>query len=182
MRERIWRMLACAAFGLALVSCAKAPAPRAALLPADYPDLAKSVDRLLDYPIPGHGDDARLIFMNGTAFAAASAPKDGAVTFPEGSVVIKEIYEGLKPAAGQAPAMLTAMVKAPGDPAAIDGWIWVVKDLSTGTESVMDADFCATCHAAANEAHPYGDKNPAEAFRDGVFILPSAAGAGGDGY
>jgi hypothetical protein len=38
-------------------------------------------------------------------------------------------------------------------------------------------NFCVTCHANANEKHPYGDRNPREEFRDYVFFVPGGAPA-----
>ncbi len=39
-------------------------------------------------------------------------------------------------------------------------------------------NFCITCHANANEKHPYGDKNPNEEFRDYVYFVPGEGHAG----
>jgi hypothetical protein len=72
--------------------------------------------------------------------------------------------------------MATVMVKAPDDPRAKGGWIWLVKDLASGKETVFTTNYCVTCHANANEKHPYGDKNPGEEFRDYLFIIPPGQG------
>lgn len=187
------RRLSAIILALLVAALGSACSPRAIspvrLVPTDYRSWPKSVDRILDYPIPGHGDNARIIFMDPVAYRAASSAARGDFRFPEGSVIVKEVYAGLKPVQGQAPATLTAMVKASGDPRSRDGWLWVTKDMASGAETVIGAAFCATCHAAANEAHPYGDKNPEGEFRDYVFFLPRGTEAGsapaslsGDGY
>ena len=94
------------------------------------------------------------------------------VVFPEGTVIAKEVFKGSSPEPGISPMMITAMVKATGNPDARGGWVWVTKDLALGKEAVFKGDFCFTCHTNANEAHPYGDKNLDEHFRDYVFFIP----------
>jgi hypothetical protein len=63
------------------------------------------------------------------------------------------------------------MVKEPGDPRAKCGWLWITKEQG-GEERVFEGNFCVTCHANANERHPYFDGNPREEFRDYVFFPP----------
>lgn len=160
------------AASLLLYSC---PRPEArSLLPPDWRDWRKTTELVLNYPIPGHEDRLRVPRMNETGFASIPV-SPGAWDFPSGTVIAKEVYASKAPAAGEAPILATAMVKAPGDPRAKGGWIWVSKDLATGKESVFTTAFCVTCHANANEAHPYGDKNPKAEFRDFVFMVPLAA-------
>lgn len=124
----------------------------------------------LKYPIPGHMDNLRRIYMNplGTQYLAQKT--QGPLNFPPGTILVKEIYPGPNPAPGTPPQVLTAMVKAPQDPRAKGGWLWVMKDPSTQKESLYPGQFCFDCHTNANEKHPYGDQNPEGQFRDGVYI------------
>ena len=62
------------------------------------------------------------------------------------------------------------MLKRPGHPQARAGWLWIVKDIPSGKETIISEEFCVTCHANANERHPYGDRNPTEDFRDFLFF------------
>jgi len=161
-----------------LASCAgKARDPE--FVPADYASWRKTTELRLDYPIPGHEDRLRVIRMNEAGFAVRPVMLDGRLRydFPAGAVIAKEIYQGSSPAPGEAPVSITAMVKAPGDPRALGGWLWIAKDLSKPfpNETVFGDRFCVGCHANANERHPYGDRNKAEEFRDYVFFVPTAA-------
>jgi hypothetical protein len=91
-------------------------------------------------------------------------------------VILKAGYAGsAPPGAGETPSKLSVMIKQPGDARARGGWIWVIKDMATGAESVIDAPYCVDCHSYANQPNPYGDKNPSGDFRDYVY-LPYAAG------
>jgi hypothetical protein len=156
-----------------LLACT--PATKAASwVPADYASWRPTTTTRLDYPIPGHEDNFRVIYMNDTGFgyAGTSVSQTGRIIFPEGTIIAKAIYAGTAPSQNDEPVMVTAMIKAADDPAARGGWVWVMKDLVLGKETVVPGDFCYTCHANANEAHPYGDRNPNEDFRDFVFFIP----------
>jgi hypothetical protein len=159
-----------------LSSCSPHAEPQA-LIPDDYETWGRTTDLRLDYPIPGHEDNFRIIYMNGTGFGFSRTMEGQSerVVFPDGTVIAKAIYEGASPEAGATPMMVTAMVKASDNPDARGGWIWVTKDLAMGKETVITGDFCFTCHSNANEAHPYGDKNQDEAFRDYVFFIPGVS-------
>jgi hypothetical protein len=152
-------------------SCTKAQQP--SLIPADYSLWKTTTDFTLDYPIPGHEDKYRVIHINEKGFGFV---RDGGsperITFPEGTIIAKDIYAVTKPGPDDKPIMVTAMVKAASDPQSMGGWLWVVKDLKMGKESIMTGDFCVRCHDNANEIHPYGWKNPAGAFSDYVFFIP----------
>jgi hypothetical protein len=112
--------------------------------------------------------------MNDIGFTAKPTIENGKQRwdFPAGTVIVKEVYETPKPVAGETPIQLTIMVKAPKDPHAQGGWLWITRDLPNGKESVFMGNFCITCHANANEKHPYGDGNPNEEFRDYVYFVP----------
>ncbi len=158
-----------AACSLAAVSCAREGQSRA-LLPEGYGTWRSTTAVKLDYPIPGHEASARAIFMNPEGFLFQ---KDGdGAEFPAGTIIVKEIRPLGSVTADMPAPMLTAMVKAPEDERARGGWLWVVKDTASGSETVFAGDFCYRCHANANEAHPYADRNPSGASRDFVFFVP----------
>jgi hypothetical protein len=149
----------------------------ALLIPSQYPLWKKSVEADLNVLIPGHMDNLRRIYMNDTGFSYLRENPEAGVTaparFPSGTIVVKEIFEGSSAAPGEAPDTLMAMIKAPEDIRARGGWIWVVKDFSTGEESIFEDQFCFTCHSDANNSHPYGDTNPDAIFRDYLFHFPA---------
>jgi hypothetical protein len=167
--------------GLALclaLACSAKPAEVYA--PADYRTWARTTNLVLDYPIPGHMDRLRIPRINALGLAAKPVREGNKLRwdFPEDTVIVKEVYASKKPAAGEGPIQLTIMAKDPKDPRSQGGWLWITKDLPDGKERVFEGNFCVTCHANANEQHPYGDKNPNEHFRDYVFFVPGESGAG----
>ncbi len=174
---RIAGMFAAALLAASCAASCAAPV-RPALVPDGYRSWRTTTDVRLDYPIPGHEDQFRVIRMNekGFSFTRADGPA-GRIEFPEGTIIAKEIFPTSNPGPTDLPVMVTAMVKAPSDPDARGGWLWVVKDLSNGMESIQKGDFCVLCHANANEARLYGSKNPGGAFSDYVFFVPGQAAA-----
>jgi len=108
----------------------------------------------------------------GFGFSRTGNGQTERVVFPEGTVIAKEVYAGSSPEPGALPMMVTAMVKASDNPDARGGWGWGTKNLDSGMERIVKVDFCYNCHTNANEAHPYGDKNLDEGFRDYVFFVP----------
>lgn len=170
-KARKFVCLALAALALSGLSCAK-PA-RESFIPPGYAAWKKTTEVVLDYPIPGHEDRFRVIYINELGSGVSRRTSGtGRVEFPAGTVIAKEIFSVSKPGSTDKPVMLTAMVKAPDDPQASAGWLWLVKDLASGVESVYTGDFCVRCHANANEKHPYGYKNPEGLFSDYVFFVP----------
>ncbi len=170
-RNRKGLALAIGAVLLALSCAPKAPEVYAS---PEYPTWARTTRTVLDYPIPGHMNRLRIPRMNALGFTATPLA-DGdrqRWDFPEDTVIVKEVYASAKPAAGERPVQLTIMAKDPKDPRAQGGWLWITKDLPDGKETVFTGNFCITCHANANEKHPYADKNLKEEFRDYVFFVP----------
>lgn len=159
-------------FALGASACS-APEDRV-YVPADYATWGKTTDIPLDYPIPGHEDRYRLIYMNDRGFGFTSAEESGRIRteFPLGTIIAKEMYPGPRAEPGQRPVMVTAMIKEPAHTKARAGWLWVMKDLGSGKETLVEGSFCVNCHNGANEPHPYGDRNPGKAFRDYVFFVP----------
>ena len=160
-----------------LLSCAPRTSPVYAT--ADYPTWQRTTNVVLDYPIPGHQDRFRIPRMNALGFTAQPTIENGKRRwdFPEGTVIVKEVFATTAPAVGEKPIQLTIMVKAPKDPHSQGGWLWITRDLPGGKEAVFMGNFCITCHANANEKHPYGDGNPNEEFRDYVYFAPGEGGA-----
>jgi len=159
---------------LAMGGCgAKTPE---SLIPADYSGWSPTVDTALVYEIPGHTMDIRRIYINEIGERLEITEADGRVSheYPQGTILLKENYSA---ADSLRPAMLTAMIKSPKDPRARGGWIWVSKNVASGEERLFSDEFCFTCHQNANEAHPYGDGNPDEEFRDFVFYPWNPAGS-----
>jgi hypothetical protein len=157
---------------LLLSSCARRPEPSYAS--ADYPGWARTTQVVLDYPIPGHENRLRIPRMNPIGFTALPRRSGGRLvwSFPEGTVIVKEVYASARPSPGEAPIQLTIMAKQSADKRAQGGWLWITKALPGGAEMVFTGNFCVTCHANANEKHPYGDGNPGEDFRDYVYFVP----------
>ncbi len=155
------------AFGF---SCKKGP--ERAYLPTNYQSWARTDPQPLDYPIPGHEDRYRVPYLSPLGEEPSISEKSGRryLEFKTGTVLIKEIYMSKQIAEGDTPVMLTAMVKAPQDQRSRGGWLWIVKQGLSGPEMIMESEFCFTCHANANDAHPYGDKNANLEFRDYVFF------------
>jgi hypothetical protein len=158
-------ILAAAALG----ACAPEPAER--LVPADYRAWARVPRQPLRYAVPGHLDSARVVYINPTGLAAArTASNAPASEFPEGTIIVKEVFPGLQADVSATPRQLTVMIKRPGHKLARGGWLWVTRDPAAGTERIIDYELCYDCHAAANEPHPYADRNPSGQFRDFVFL------------
>jgi len=143
-------------------------------VPEDYSSWRRTTEIPLDYPIPGHMDTMRIPRMNEIGWSAAPSPDGEGRSrwgFPEGTVIVKEVYANKNPAPGEAPTMLTVMAKQPRDSRALGGWLWITASAG-GEEKLFSGSFCVSCHANANEKHPYFDRNPLEEFRDYVFFLP----------
>ena len=131
-------------------------------VPEDYSTWKTTHEGFLEYPIPGHMDNFRKIYISPNIEELKANEE-----CPDGTVIIKEIY---KRATMKDPIELTVMVKDRNHEKALGGWLWIVKDPVSGTENIVNSEFCFTCHSDANVAHPYGDKNPEQQFRDYVFI------------
>lgn len=157
---------------LLLISCRKTE--RGALIPESsrYRLWEQPIREILDYPIPGHEDNRRRIFINpeGTEVRVESRENRVYWEYPVGTIILKEIIPGLQGQDTDYPFQITAMIKAPQDPQSRGGWLWVAKAVDSGEETIVDWEFCFDCHANANEPHPYGDGNTAGEFRDYVFF------------
>jgi hypothetical protein len=140
----------------------------------DYHSWKRTTDVVLDYPIPGHQNRLRIPRMNDVGYTVTPSTDTGRRRweFPQGTVIVKEIYLTQKPGPAEKPIQLTIMVKAPRDSRSQGGWLWITRDLPDGKEAVFMGNYCITCHANANEKHPYGDGNPSEEFRDYVYFVP----------
>lgn len=154
----------------AAVSCSKG-IPKT-LVPADYSGWGTTTTTELNYPIPGHENNYRKIFINDTGFTVDVRDSGGKILYdyPDGTVIIKEIYQGMSITPGSKPMVLTVMIKDRENPKARGGWLWIVKNLASGDENIISQEFCITCHTNANEPHPYGDGNKDSIFRDYAFF------------
>lgn len=151
------------------------PGRKAAIIPEDYESWPQTTDEVLNFTIPGHGVGLRKIFINALGLEYQQREEGGRVLteFPQGTLIVKEVYAEPNPAPGTEPAMLTAMYKDSSDPMQRGGWVWIVKNFPSGDETVLNEEFCFTCHNNANESFPYGAGNPTRAFQDFVFYLPA---------
>lgn len=142
-------------------------------LAVDYESWERTVASDLTEVVPGHGGGLRRIYINSIGTDAV-VEDGGAIRYPDGTIIIKEAHTVTDPADVDAPAALLGMVKAPGAEDARGGWVWVYRHIDDGIEEIFAEEYCITCHANANESHPYGEGNPRGAFRDFVFY-PYAA-------
>jgi hypothetical protein len=148
------------------------PEASGALLPTDYRSWSRFPEKPLDYPIPGHLSSDRVIYINEQGAKARVEQDDNRLVerYPAGTTIIKEIYPGRRTTEGQLPKSLSAMIKAPAHDQARGGWLWIVKDIATGREQIIDYELCFDCHTDANGQHPYGDGNPDREDRDNIFL------------
>jgi len=147
-------------------------------IPEEYSSWTRMNKEELNYPIPGHEENYRIIYINETGEEARFTENSGtpSITYPKGTIIVKEIYKGFDIQADAKPNSLTVMIKDPDYPDSRSGWIWLVKDLNTGTKTVISQEFCVTCHSNANEKHSFGGGNPGNEFRDYAFFTPPGAG------
>jgi len=143
-----------------------------ALIPEDYSSWKRTTDIELNYPIPGHMDNYRIPYINKIGENVSITEQGGRVVhdYPQGTIILKEIYAGSTYNEGDVPTALTVMVKDPESPLARGGWIWIMKPLNSGQEIINTDGFCLNCHNDANEDHPYSQGNPNQEFRDYVFF------------
>lgn len=160
------------AFAAALAVSACSEPESEPLGDVDYQGWRQSTSAVLNFPVPGHGTGLRRIFVNDAGYELPLAD-DGSTTYPEGTMFVKEVYGNPDPDPDAEPAMLTIMLKDETDPRNRGGWVWLVRDPASGEETVFDEEFCVTCHANANEEHPYGTGNEDRVFRDYVFHTPA---------
>lgn len=165
-------VLTAAVLGAVLISCNRDNEGKDGLTPDGYTNWTRLNREELNYPIPGHMSNYRTAYINerGENPDITEQGDELSYSFPEGTVIVKEVYHGLEIEKDDKPFQLTVMIKDPKNAQARAGWLWVVKDLETDEETVFAHEFCVTCHANANENHPYGDGNPKEEFRDYVFF------------
>jgi hypothetical protein len=158
-------------FAVAIVSCDRS-SEQESLAPADYSSWRSTTSTVLDYPIPGHADTFRRIYINPTG-QGVQVDREGAENvyrYPRDTIIVKEIFESEPTSPEDSPTRLTVMVKDPDHEAAAGGWVWIMKDPQNGDEVIQQTAFCVSCHNNANEPHPYGDRNEGGEFRDFVFF------------
>ena len=103
------------------------------LVPEDYSSWDTTTETELNYPIPGHMDHYRRIYINpkGTEVSIEEVQDRKRYAYPEGVVIIKDIYASLQPAAGEEPIKQAVMIKNPHNALSRGGWLWITKDLKT---------------------------------------------------
>lgn len=140
-------------------------------VPNDYQSWKKPINEILTYVVPGHADGARIIYANSKAFQVAREKmQDGRMRydFIDGSIIIKEKYKS-EDEIGSAEPILTIMVKNRTDSRSVNGWLYYMQQ--PGKDVVfVESKMCSGCHDAANEKHPYFDKNEDEDYRDFIFV------------
>jgi hypothetical protein len=140
------------------------------MVTTEHEEWARTTTNPLTFPVPGHGAGERRIFINplGESVEPPASPEE-AWEYPEGTIILKEVYPSPDPPEDAPPDSLAIMVKQPDHPMSRGGWVWLVKQPGSEEERIFTEQFCITCHANANEKHPYGDGNPHEQFRDYVY-------------
>ncbi len=141
------------------------------VVPEDYTSWKKPVNRVLDYEVPGHGKSFRRIYANAIAFKPISKKIRGADTqiMPDGAIIVKETYAKRSDIKKRNYKNLTIMVKDLSSRAANNGWRYFMKAKNKPVMEVKSR-MCIGCHEAANEPHPYFDKNKKGLFRDYLFV------------
>lgn len=160
--------LLCCVF-LLFSSCGK----QEKLIPDTHDDWKLFTKTRLDYFIPGHEANYRIIYINSIGLNVnikTSSQGKKEYHYPNGTILLKEIYPGMDYNPGEEPLRYTVMLKQPDHPAAKGGWVWLVKNHKTKDESIFRSDMCVNCHEGANRSHPYHDKNPDNEFRDYAFF------------
>lgn len=145
------------------------------LTPDDYRSWNKTTDTVFNYPVPGHENHFRVIYINDIGNSVQPTQKNGRriYDYPKGTIIVKEIYQGLEQSKnGEEPIQLAVMIKDSEHPKSRAGWLWIAVTYATKEERIIDYEFCVDCHANANEPHPYGDKNPNSDYRDCVYFPP----------
>jgi hypothetical protein len=153
------------------LSCS-AEQPHTYLVPKDYRLWKKPVKEVLDYPVPGHGDTFRVIYANDISFKAEINKDENnneRVNFKDGTIIIKEVYKEKNDVNWKEP-QLTIMIKESTNNDAKDGWLYYVKNPEEKQARLVKGRMCIGCHEAANDKHPYFDRNPKGIFCDYVFV------------
>lgn len=156
------------AFMLCLLSGCTLQAGDEFVLPK-YRTWARITKKAVDYPVPGHGASLRIIYANEPAVKARTGRKesDERLPMPDGAIIVKEVYERKGDVDKKEP-QLTIMVKKGSAPGAQGGWLYYTKNPGESPVPVRSR-LCIGCHEAANEPHPYFDKNKKGLFRDYLF-------------
>lgn len=153
-----------------VLSCTK-KGETTVLVPDDYRNWSMTADKL-NYPVPGHGSNLRKIYINKIGENVSISKVDGLTSheYPNGTIVIKEMYSSPDPLENEDPEILVAMIKDSSHPDSVGGWVWAKKDVLSGEVTLFDYEFCVSCHANANESHQYGDGNINGDFQDYLFF------------
>lgn len=140
------------------------------LVTVDHSGWSRTTTMPLTFPVPGHGSGERRIFINPVG-ETVEPPADSSEPwrYPTGTIIAKEVYPSADPPEDAPPDSLLIMVKDPQHPLSRGGWVWLSKEPGSEEERIFTEQFCVTCHANANEEHPYDDGNREGQFRDYVY-------------
>jgi hypothetical protein len=127
---------------ITLVSCTKDADESASISDASVNTMANSEDLVLSRTTHTDAGDWQ-IKMNSVAAKAAA---EGIKNFPVNSMLVKEKHDANGNITGYA-----MMLKAPGDPNAVDGWLWSEYDaqqhlIYSNSERAVN---CQSCHVAS---------------------------------
>lgn len=142
-------------------------------IPADYKSWHKPLAKPIEYKVVGHGNSRRIIYANRLALQAGYVEDNfgkQAVSYPDGAIIIKEIYPKKDSGGYESQPQLVAMVKNRAHKQSQDGWLYYSKGQNNPQPKLITSRICSGCHEAANESHPYFDGNPENTFRDYVFV------------
>jgi len=156
-------------FAALCISCSEKPDTIESDI-APYRGWKKVLKKVIEYPVPGHGAGARVIYANDAAFKTKileSREHQKKIILPEGALIIKESYKSIKEINSSAP-VIYIMKKNSKSPDSIEGWMYYVR--KPGMKIMfIKGRMCVGCHEAANERHPYFDGNEEGIFRDYIF-------------
>ncbi len=159
-------------FSFTLILCKEKAIEEQLTIPENYQKWKQPAEKILDYTIPGHGASARIIYANSEAYNYTETNINDSVkiTYPDGTIIIKEVYNK-KESIGKSLPVLDIMIKNSKSADAVNGWLYYMQTPG-GKPELIKGRMCVGCHEAANDPHPYFDKNINEDFRDYLFIKP----------
>lgn len=116
----------------------------------------------------GHGGTATVyantVVANYLAKAAPAGATDVTLRYPEGSIIVKDVF-----GADGALQYVAIMRKADEPPAGAEvlaGWVWSQRTAPASVDAWRTREQCLDCHARANDV----------TFHDGVFVFPDCTG------
>ncbi len=122
----------------------------------------------VDIEVPGHGKKIRYIYANQVSFQKTGGTKGDSYEAPQGAILVKAVYSD-RNASGKEKPSLTIMKKNSNHVLSQKGWLYFT--MMPGEKPLLvQGRKCIGCHEAANEKHPYFDRNVNDSFRDYLFV------------